>query len=95
MTTNIRIGIDVGGTFTDLFLFEEASGRTIRHKLPSTPDAPHIAPIEGIKKLLEKAGAHSGDIAFVGLGTTVATNALLERKGAVTGLITTRGFRDL
>src|SRR6266511_5328180 len=90
-----RIGIDVGGTFTDLFLLDQESGAVARHKLPSTPDDPHLAPLEGLREILAMAGASGAQVAFVGLGTTVATNALLERKGAVTGLITTAGFRDL
>ena len=90
-----RIGIDVGGTFTDLYLLDEASGEGVRHKLPSSPNHPHRAPIRGLVEILEMAGADPAEVAFVGLGTTVATNALLERKGAVTGLLTTRGFRDL
>lgn len=95
MPATIRIGIDVGGTFTDLFLIDEAGGRTVRHKLPSTPDDPYKAPIQGIQEILQKTGANAAQVRFIGLGTTVATNALLERKGAVTGLVTTRGFRDL
>jgi len=91
----IRIGLDVGGTFTDLFLLDEANGNVIRHKLSSTPEQPHIAPIQGIREALAKAGATAAQVKFVGLGTTVATNALIERKGAMTGLITTEGFRDL
>ena len=89
-----RIGIDVGGTFTDLVLLGEG-GATIFHKLPSTPKTPHVAPIDGIRQLLERAKITPQDVEFVGLGTTVATNMLLERKGAPTGLITTDGFRDL
>ena len=92
--TNVRIGIDVGGTFTDLVLFN-GRGETAFHKLPSTPHEPHLAPIQGIADLLERTGTKPEDINFVGLGTTVATNMLLERKGARTGLITTEGFRDL
>ena len=95
MSLRYRIGIDVGGTFTDLFLLDEESGAVARHKLPSTPGEPHLAPLAGMREILAKAGAHGEQVAFVGLGTTVATNALLERKGAVTGLITTAGFRDL
>ena len=91
----MRIGIDVGGTFTDLFLLDEAHGRALRHKLPSTPGDPYKAPIQGLREILRTANAQPGEVKFVGLGTTVATNALLERKGAVTGLITTAGFRDL
>ena len=92
---SIRIGIDVGGTFTDLYLLDEASSNTIRHKLPSTPQDPYKAPIDGIRGILQKAEAQPGQVRFVGLGTTVATNALLERKGAITGLLTTKGFRDI
>jgi len=90
-----RIGIDVGGTFTDLFLLDQESGAVARHKLPSTPGDPRLAPLAGIREILAQVGAHGAEVAFVGLGTTVATNALLERKGAVTALITTEGFRDL
>jgi len=95
LPVTLRVGIDVGGTFTDLFLLDEATGDVVRHKLSSTPDDPYKAPIRGLKQILEKAGRRADEIRFVGLGTTVATNALLERKGAVTGLITTKGFRDL
>ena len=93
--TRFRIGLDVGGTFTDLFMRDEESGAIFHHKLPSTPHQPDIAPLAGIEALLAKANATGSDIAFIGLGTTVATNALLERKGARTALITTEGFRDL
>jgi len=91
----LRIGLDVGGTFTDIFMLDEASGEVWLHKLPSTPQQPDLAPLQGIAEILAKARASGGDVAFVGLGTTVATNALLERKGAPTGLLTTAGFRDL
>lgn len=90
-----RIGIDVGGTFTDLVLIEEETGAIFFHKISSTPKTPHVAPVEGIKSLLEDARVDARDVGFVGLGTTVATNILLERKGGPTGLITTEGFRDL
>src|SRR3954467_9376531 len=92
---SLSIGIDVGGTFPDLFMVDDASGETFRHKLSSTPSDPHEAPVRGIRAILEKAGREPGNVRFVGLGTTVATNALLERKGAPTGLVTTAGFRDL
>jgi len=95
LPATLRVGIDVGGTFTDLFLLDEATGHVVRHKLSSTPDDPYKAPIRGLTEILEKACRSADELRFVGLGTTVATNALLERKGAVTGLITTRGFRDL
>ena len=90
-----RIGIDIGGTFTDLI----AAGRDGRvlatHKLASTPDDPARAAMQGAEELLGKAGLDFADVEFCCHGTTVATNALLERKGAKTGLITTRGFRDV
>ena len=89
-----RIGIDVGGTFTDLVLLEE-TGATTFYELPSTPKTAHVAPINGIVQLLNIAKVKPQNVEFVGLGTTVATNMLLERKGAPTGLITTEGFRDL
>jgi N-methylhydantoinase A len=95
MMRSLSIGIDVGGTFTDLFMIDDATGETFRHKLSSTPTDPHEAPVRGIREIVAEAGRTPDEVRFVGLGTTVATNALLERKGALTGLITTRGFRDL
>src|SRR3954469_2575222 len=90
-----RIGVDVGGTFTDLYLQDQHTGAVARHKLLSTPGRPHVAPLRGMREILAQVGADGSEVAFVGLGTTVMTNALLERKGAPTGLITTAGFRDL
>ena len=95
MVARYRIGIDVGGTFTDLFLLDVVSGAVARHKLSSTPGEPHLAPLAGMREILAQIGGAGAQVAFVGLGTTVMTNALLERKGAATGLITTTGFRDL
>lgn len=95
MKSSYRVGIDVGGTFTDLFLLDESTGKTYSHKVSSTPAQPHLAPLTGLTELFERVGISGDEVSFVGLGTTVATNALLEWKGATTGLITTRGFRDL
>lgn len=95
MRHRLRVGIDVGGTFTDVFAFDEISRRTFTHKVSSTPDDPHRAPIDGLRTILEHIGAQPADIAFLGLGTTVATNAFLEGKTGTVGLLTTRGFRDL
>lgn len=95
MKRQVRIGIDVGGTFTDLFLCIAPGNAFFRHKLPSTPANAHQAPITGILQILEIAGVAPEEVEFVGLGTTVATNALLERKGAKTALVTTLGFRDV
>ncbi len=85
------IGVDVGGTFTDLFLLDEASGTTTVAKVPtSRPDQS-----QGVVEGIAATGAALGDVATVVHGTTVGTNALLERKGARAGLITTAGFRDV
>jgi N-methylhydantoinase A len=86
-----HIGIDVGGTFTDLVVCDRTDGALTLHKVPTTPH--DIA--SGISAALQKSGAPAAEIAEIAHGTTVATNALLERKGARTGLLTTAGFRDL
>ena len=90
-----RIGIDIGGTFTDLIACGGDGQVLATHKLASTPDDPSRAAMQGAEELLRKAGLGFGDVEFCCHGTTVATNALLESKGAKTGLITTRGFRDI
>ncbi|WP_446831691.1 hydantoinase/oxoprolinase family protein [Candidatus Foliamicus sp.] len=90
-----RIGIDIGGTFTDLIAADN-NGRALgTHKLASTPDDPSRAAMQGLEQLLRKTGLGFDDVEFCCHGTTVATNALLEGKGARTGLITTHGFRDV
>ncbi|MEL6523871.1 MAG: hydantoinase/oxoprolinase N-terminal domain-containing protein, partial [Pseudomonadota bacterium] len=85
------IGVDVGGTFTDVFVMDEATGQITTAKVPSTPGDQSQGFIDGI----ETAGVAFPDIATIVHGTTVGTNALLERKGARTGIITTKGFRDV
>ncbi len=90
-----RLGIDVGGTFTDLVLFSEESGALVVEKVPSVPADPSEGIMDGIAKILVRASAAPADVAYVAHGTTVATNTLLQRHGARTALITTRGFRDL
>jgi N-methylhydantoinase A len=91
----IRIGIDVGGTFTDLVAVDQAT-ETARHfKLPSTPADPAIAIADGVAALLEQSGVTGEAIAFLGHGTTVVTNLIIERRGAATALLTTAGFRDV
>jgi len=89
-----RIGIDIGGTFTDLVLLTGA-GERHRLKVPSTPHDYAAAIGEGLARLLARAGLPAAAVAEVLHGTTIASNAILERKGARTGLITTRGFRDI
>ncbi len=88
-----RIGIDVGGTFTDIVL-QGANGRITSTKVPSTPDQPARGILAGIRKALGLHGASASDLRDIVHGTTVATNAVLERTGARTALIATRGFRD-
>lgn len=89
------IGIDVGGTFTDL-TFVDVQHRTLSaYKLPSTPHDPSQAIITGIREVLLNENVEPGTVDYLAHGTTVATNALIERTGAKTGLITTEGFRDL
>ena len=90
----VRIGIDVGGTFTDFTLLH-ADGRVGFHKVASTPADPSEAIAHGIAELLAKEDTSPAEVAHVGHGTTVATNLVIERKGARTGLLTTKGFRDV
>ncbi|MCF8568542.1 hydantoinase/oxoprolinase family protein [Alicyclobacillus tolerans] len=90
-----RLGVDVGGTFTDICLFNEESGGISVFKLPSTPDDPSKAIENGIDMILASNHVTAGDVTYLAHGTTVATNAAIERKGAKTAVITTKGFRDL
>ncbi len=90
----LRIGVDVGGTFTDFVLVDEARGRVLTGKRLTTPDDPGRAILDGIARLLEEAGEALGGVRQVVHGTTLVTNTVIERKGARIGLITTRGFRD-
>lgn len=86
-----RVGIDVGGTFTDLILWDGADGGLSLHKVPTTPTDIAL----GVSAALGQSGVPTSGIAEIAHGTTVATNALLERKGARAGLLTTAGFRDV
>ncbi|WP_426168748.1 hydantoinase/oxoprolinase family protein [Sandarakinorhabdus sp. DWP1-3-1] len=90
-----RLGVDVGGTFTDLLVIDEASGRTFRDKVPSTPHDPSEAVIAGARQLCDRAGIAPGELALFLHGTTVATNAVLEHKIARVGLIVTEGYRHV
>ena len=91
----IRIGVDTGGTFTDVVIDRGAGERPVIHKVHSTPDDPSRAVIEGIGQGLARIGARHSDLDMLVHGTTVATNALLQRRGARAALITTAGFRDV
>jgi 5-oxoprolinase (ATP-hydrolysing) len=90
-----RIGVDVGGTFTDLILVDEESGSVTVDKVPSTPDDPARGTIQGIRGLCEKAGVSLAEVDNLLHGTTVATNIALTHTGAEVGMLTTEGFRDL
>lgn len=90
-----RLGVDVGGTFTDLLLFDESTGKFWRHKTPSTPQDSSEGILTGVKAITEEAGVDAAEIAYFLHGTTVATNAVLEGKGAKVGLVTTEGYRDV
>lgn len=91
---NFALGIDIGGTFTDIVVYEAARGVSVAHKELTTPQAPHHGVISGIRKLFDAEGIACRDVSRVVHATTLFTNALIERKGAPTGLITTAGFRD-
>ena len=91
----IRIAFDIGGTFTDFVLHDAANDVTHTLKIPSTPDDPGQAVISGFNELLQLTGTKAEALSGVLHATTIATNAILERKGAATGLITTEGFRDV
>jgi N-methylhydantoinase A len=93
--SGIWIGIDTGGTFTDLVLADTATGRYAYYKLPTSTDDPASAILEGVTALLESADAAPSAVAYLAHGTTLATNAVLEGKYAKTGMITTEGFRDV
>ena len=90
-----RIGVDVGGTFTDLILVDEETGRITVDKVPSTPDDPARGVVEGIHGLCEAAGVSLSEVTNLLHGTTVATNIVLTHTGAEVGMITTEGFRDV
>ena len=90
-----RVGVDIGGTFTDFALFAEDGGILGIHKQLTTPTDPSLAVIEGIRVLLEHAGVAFADVQAVVHGTTLVTNAIIERRGAATGMLVTKGFRDI
>lgn len=94
--TGWRVGVDSGGTFTDICMMNAATGELRVWKVPSTPDDPSRAIASGVTDgLREAAFADPRQVAYFGHGTTVATNALIQHRGVRTGLITTAGFRDL
>jgi N-methylhydantoinase A/oxoprolinase/acetone carboxylase beta subunit len=90
-----RIGVDVGGTFTDLIYVDDEAGVIRVHKLPTTPDDPSQGTIQGVKELAEEAGAEPSTLDQVFHGTTIATNIVIEHNGARVGMLTTEGYRDI
>jgi N-methylhydantoinase A len=91
----VRIGADIGGTFTDLQIFDARDGRIVAYKLPTTPEDPSIALVEGIKTAGQRYGFTLSDVGYLMHGTTIATNAVLERKLPAGALVTTAGFEDV
>ena len=89
------IGVDVGGTFTDLVFCDTTTNRIAIHKVPTTPEDPSEGVMTGIHELCANVEISPGDVEHVFHGTTTATNAVLEYKGARTGMLTTEGFRDV
>ena len=90
-----RIGVDIGGTFTDLALFDDTAGTAVTHKLLTTPADPAEAVIAGVRAITAEAELSIAEIDAVAHGTTLVTNAVIERKGAPTALIVTDGFGDV
>jgi len=94
-TAPYRIGVDIGGTFTDLVMLDTRDGRLFNGKVLTTPQAPEVAVLDGVREILARTGVSPDQVQHVIHGTTLVANALIERRGVATGLITTRGFRDV
>src|SRR5215472_14274619 len=94
-TKMLRVGVDVGGTNTDLVLVDEQTNRITLHKVPTTAEDPSYGTLSALVEACADAGVSPGDIDYFMHGTTIATNVALEHKGARCGLITTEGFRDI
>ena len=90
-----RLGVDIGGTFTDFALFDEGGGRVAIHKRLTTPEDPSAAVVEGAAALLARENVPMAEVEAVAHGTTLVTNAIIERRGATTGMLVTAGFRDI
>ncbi len=90
-----RIGFDIGGTFTDFVLLDQRRAEIRLHKCLTTPQDPSIGALAGLTELVEAAGITLGEVADIVHGTTLVTNAIIERRGATLGLLTTAGFRDV
>jgi N-methylhydantoinase A len=90
-----RIGIDIGGTFTDFALFDDDRREIVTHKSLTTPKAPERAVLDGVLAVTAQAGVAAADVSMIVHGTTLVTNAVIERRGTPTAMIVTRGFRDV
>ena len=90
-----RVGIDVGGTFTDFVLVNTETGNLTFFKEPSVPSDPSASVERGLPKLVEKAGVTPADVEYIIHGTTLGLNAIIQRRGAKVAMVVTRGFRDL
>ena len=95
MTFRYRLGVDIGGTFTDATLINETTGEIRVGKVPSTPQDPSHGFMEATHRILREADVSPDEVGYVVHGTTVATNSIIEGKVARTGFVTTDGFRDL
>ena len=93
--TKLSIGVDTGGTFTDIVLLDRATGTVSIHKLPTTSNDPALGILDGIASLLDKTGHTADTVELLVHGTTLATNAILQRLHAKTGMLVTKGFRDV
>jgi N-methylhydantoinase A len=91
----VRVGVDIGGTFTDFALLNGDSDAAWSHKTLTTPDDPSRAVVQGLRELLAVSGHAMSDIEVIGHGTTLITNAVIERRGAVAGMLATEGFADI
>ena len=94
MSATWFVGVDVGGTFTDVVL-ADTNGEVVVDKLPTTPDDPRVGVIEGIRRVLATSGVAAADVSRVVHGTTLATNVILEQKGGPIAFVVTEGFADL
>jgi N-methylhydantoinase A len=90
-----RVGVDVGGTFTDLIYVDDEAGEIRVHKLPTTPVDPSQGTVQGIREITAEAGTDASVLDQVFHGTTIATNIVIEHNGARVGMITSEGYRDI
>ena len=95
VTEPFRVGIDIGGTFTDLVLLDSSHGRLFNEKVLTTPDDPSVGALAGLEKILDRNGAEPRQVRHLIHGTTLVANAIIERRGARVALVTTAGFRDI